>query len=131
MKIEATTFEEFFKASAPWAEVLRSLDEIAAAALPGLKRDLFTSGSMTMIGYGVQPYKYASGREGEWPLVAIAPQKNYASLYVCVCKDDKYLPEKYAKKLEKVKCGKSCIRFKKIEDLNLEVLAEMFEEITG
>jgi hypothetical protein len=49
-------------------------------------------------------------------------------LYVCVGKDGQYLPEIYGKRLGRVNCGKSCIRFKKIEDLDLAVVEEICRE---
>lgn len=131
MKVEANSFEEFFAAAGKWEEPLRALDKLIVAELPDLKRELFSGMSITMIAYGVQPYKTKSGLEGEWPLIAIAPQKNYASLYACVCKNGQYLAEKYAKDLGKASCGKSCIRFKKLEDLNLETVKKMLREVSN
>jgi hypothetical protein len=44
-------------------------------------------------------------------------------------KDGKYLAESYGKKFgPKVSTGKSCIRFKKIEDIDLNVLEEAIKE---
>ncbi len=85
--------------------------------------------SITMMGYGVFNYKSKSGREGTWPIVAIAPQKNYMSLYICAVTNGKYMAEIYQDKLGKVSCGKSCIRFKKIEDLNTDTVKEILLEL--
>ncbi len=38
-----------------------------------------------------------------------------------------YVAEKYEKKLGKVSVGKSCIRFKKIEDVNLNTLEKVLQ----
>jgi hypothetical protein len=46
-------------------------------------------------------------------------------LYVCAVHNGEYLAEKHAKELGKVSVGKSCIRFKKVEDLNLPVLKKI------
>lgn len=75
-----------------------------------------------MIGYGAFHYTYASGREGDWMVIALASQKNYVSVYVCLCDGSGYIPEKYKKKLGKVSVGKSCIRIKKPEDIDMNVL---------
>lgn len=56
-------------------------------------------------------------------MVSLANQKQYMSLYVCALTEGKYIAETFAKELGKVSVGKSCIRFKKIEDLNLKTLA--------
>jgi hypothetical protein len=78
-----------------------------------------------MIGYGHYHYKYASGREGDWMVIALASQKNYISVYACANDGEKYIPEQYKKQLPKASIGKSCIRFKKIEDIDLNILKEI------
>jgi hypothetical protein len=83
---------------------------------------------MTGLAYGPYRYKYASGREGDWCVIGLGAQKNYLALYVCVTKNGKYLAEVYEKRLGKVSCGKSCIRFKKLDDLNLEVIEKFCAE---
>lgn len=84
-----------------------------------------------MIGYGKFHYKYASGREGDWAVVALASQKNHLSLYIC-CADKKgYLAEQNKARLGKVSVGRSCIRFKKLADLNLPVALELVKQASG
>ena len=78
-----------------------------------------------MLGYGPYHYKYASGREGDWFVVCLASQKNYISLYICACDVGGYLVENNRERLGKVSTGKSCIRFKKLEDLNLKVAIDL------
>jgi hypothetical protein len=78
-----------------------------------------------MIGYGCHHYRYASGREGESPVIALASQKQHISLYLCLCDGTGYLPEKNKARLGKVSVGKSCIRFRRLEDLNLPVAMQL------
>ena len=52
----------------------------------------------------------------------MANQKNYISIYVCVVVEDKNAAENYKRKLGKLSKGLSCIRFKKIEEIDLETL---------
>jgi hypothetical protein len=78
-----------------------------------------------MLGYGVFKYKNYKKEEVVWPVVSLASQKNYMSLYVCSIEEDKYLAEKYKKDLGKVSVGRSCIRFKKLEDLNMPALKKL------
>lgn len=61
----------------------------------------------------------------DWPIIALASQKNYISVYVCASDGKEYIAEKYKDKLGKVSVGKSCIRFKKLEDVDLNVLKEV------
>ena len=78
-----------------------------------------------MLGYGPYRYRYQSGREGEAAAIALASQKNYISLYVSCTEGGAYLTEKYEGRLGKVSVGRSCIRFKKIADLDVEAAAEL------
>ncbi len=81
-----------------------------------------------MLGYGSFKYKNYKKEVIDWPLIALASQKNYISLYVCAIEAGKYVAEKHKHELGKVTVGKSCIRFKKIEDLNLTMLAQVIKE---
>lgn len=80
-----------------------------------------------MIGYGKFKYTDYKKEVIDWPVVAMASQKSYISIYVCALDGEKYLAEKYKDKLGKVNVGKSCMRFKKLEDLNLETLEEILK----
>ncbi len=73
-----------------------------------------------MLGYGSFKYLDSKKKPQEWPVVALANQKNYISLYVCALDDGEYLAEKYQDELGKVSIGRSCIRFKKIDDINVD-----------
>ena len=61
-------------------------------------------------------------------MISLASQKNYISLYVCSVVDGQYLAEKYKDQLGKVSVGKSCIRFKQLEDLNLDMVKKLLVE---
>ncbi|MBK1826709.1 iron chaperone [Haloferula rosea] len=79
-----------------------------------------------MIGYGLEPYRTQSGCSGEWPRIALASQKAHMSLYLCGEGENGCYPAEEAKeRLGKVSVGKSCIRFTKLENLNLEVVEEL------
>ncbi len=129
MKLEASSIEEFFNACGERETEMRKLDELIRSTAPSLKRQFHSSPSITMIGYGMFEYKTKSGGGGEWPVVAIAPQKNHIGLYICAVKDGKYIAEIYKDKLGKVNTGKSCIRFKKSDDLNLDTVKKILKDI--
>jgi len=73
-----------------------------------------------MIGYGSFPYLNYKKESILWPLIALANQKHYISVYVCAIENGKYIAETHKKELGNVKVGKSCITFKKVSDLNLK-----------
>jgi len=79
----------------------------------------------TIIGFGSYHYKYASGHEGDAPLIGFSPRKAQFSLYVYVPTDEN---EKLLEELGKYKMGKACIYFKKLTDLNLDTLEKMSKE---
>lgn len=80
-----------------------------------------------MLGYGSFPYKNYKKERIEWPTIALASQKNYMSLYVCAVDNGEYIAEIHKKDLGKVSVGRSCIRFKKISDVNLETLKKVIK----
>lgn len=82
-------------------------------------------GSSPIIGYGKYHYKSASGREGDWFLIGLAAGKNYYSLHICAGDKDGYLAERNTANLGKVKTGRSCINFRQLEDLNLDVAMKL------
>ena len=95
-------------------------------AAPKLKPYLAYSG--TMVGYGVYHYKYATGRAGECPIVALSSRTQSISLYVCGQRDGQSIAAAAKSKLGKVSCGKACIRFKRLEDLNLPAVLDLVRE---
>jgi uncharacterized protein YdhG (YjbR/CyaY superfamily) len=81
-----------------------------------------------MLGYGKFHYKYASGREGDWMKIGIANNKRYISLYCCAADEKGYVAERYRGRLPKANIGKSCVRFKRLSDLDEDTLKELIRE---
>jgi hypothetical protein len=81
-----------------------------------------------MLGYGPFHYRYASGREGEACKISIASNASYISLYCFASDAEGYVAERYADRLPKAGIGKSCVRFKKLADLDQEALVALIEE---
>lgn len=78
----------------------------------------------SIIGYGSYHYKYASGHEGDAPLIAFSPRASAISLYLHLPAEQR---EDLLQRLGKTKSGKGCIYVKKLTDINLEVLNELIE----
>lgn len=70
----------------------------------------------------VEAMKYGLPSFGE--LCAFASQKNYMALYVC----ESDVIKAHLAQLGKVSCGKGCIRFKRIGDLNLGAVESIMRE---
>ncbi len=120
--VKAKTLEEYFAMlPAERKEPMEFLHKFIQKTAPSLKPNF----AYNMPGYGSFKYKNYKKEIIDWPTVSLASQKNYMSLYICAIDKDGYIAEKYKKALGKVSVGKSCIRFKKIEDLNLETLKKV------
>lgn len=77
------------------------------------------------LAYGPMLYRTKTGREGEWFKIGLASQKNYISLYFCAADDEGYVAERFKDRLPKADIGKSCVRFKKADDLDPKALQEL------
>lgn len=120
--VKATSTQEYFDLLAePRKSEIKKIDAFIRKTVPNLKPTFLYN----MPGYGKYHYKSKSGREGEWCLLSLASQKNYISIYVCSLIGDKYIAETYKDKLPKASVGKSCIRFKKFEDIDFDILKEI------
>lgn len=78
-----------------------------------------------IVGFGLYRYKYASGVEGDWPIVGFSPRKNDLTVYI--------MPgfERYSALLEKLgkhKTAKVCLYIKKLADVDTKVLNEIIVE---
>ncbi len=108
-------------------EIIKHLHSLIQKTSPDLKPHF----AYNMLGYGSFKYKNYKKEIIDWPIIALASQKNYVSLYVCSLEGGKYLAEKYKQKLGKVSVGKSCIRFKKLEDLNLDEVKKIIKKASN
>lgn len=79
----------------------------------------------TIIGFGSYHYKYASGHEGDAPIIGFSPRKAAISLYVY---SDTVKSKLLLQQVGSFKMGKACIYVKKLSDINLPVLQELVEE---
>lgn len=75
-----------------------------------------------IVGFGSYHYKYASGREGDAPLVGFSPRAKEISLYFTQEFTEK---EKLLQQFGKHRTGVGCVYIKKLQDINLEVLGKL------
>jgi hypothetical protein len=101
------------------------LHELIRETVPQLEPEMASGG----IGYGPFHYRYASGREGDAHHIGLASRKHGISLYVlCESEEGGYLAEHYVDRLPKANIGKSCVRFRRLEQVDVDVLREMLAE---
>ena len=78
----------------------------------------------SIVGYGTYDYKYASGRQGTWPLVGFSPRSRNLTLYIMpgFSSFDKLMGQ-----LGKYKTGKSCLTIKSLEDVDQKKLKALID----
>ncbi|SMG05762.1 DUF1801 domain-containing protein [Sphingobacterium psychroaquaticum] len=78
----------------------------------------------SIIGFGQYHYKYASGHEGDAPILGFSPRKAAFSLYVHTgCEEAAHLLEN----LGKYKISKACIYIKKLADIKEDQLLNLMQ----
>jgi len=74
------------------------------------------------IGYGNQTMKYADGTTREFYQIGLSANTTGISVYILGIKDKTYLAQAFGKEIGKATVSGYCIKFKKLKDLNIEVL---------
>lgn len=79
----------------------------------------------SIIGFGTYHYVYASGHQGDAPVLAFSPRKAALTLYVY---SETEKSRTALAKLGKYKMSKACIYVKRLADIDLQVLRLLCEE---
>ncbi len=125
---KAMTVDEYLDELPPERrETVTAMRELILKNLPeGYEETMYFG----MIGY-VVPLEVQPDTYNGQPLgyIALASQKNYVSLYLMSVYGHKETQEwflnAYKASGKKLNMGKSCVRFKKVDDLPLDVIAEV------
>ena len=78
----------------------------------------------SIVGFGSYHYKYASGREGDWPMTGFSPRKKDLTLYIMMGF------EKHADLMEKLgkhSTSKSCLYIKRLSDVHIPTLKKLMK----
>ena len=132
MQSKAATVAEYLQSlPSDRRDALQAVREVFAKHLD---RDIEEGMTYGMIGYYVPHRVFAPGYHCDpkmpLPYAGLASQKNYLSLYLMGLYADGedalsvWFRKAWAKTGKKLDMGKCCIRFKKVEDLALDVIAE-------
>ncbi len=130
MQSKETTVAGYF-ASLP-EDRRTALEAVRKVILANLDKDYEEGMSYGHIGYYVPHRVYPAGYncdpEVPLPYVAIASQKNHMAGYMkCIYGDNahaEWFQSEWAKTGKRLDMGKSCIRFKKVENLAPDVIGE-------
>jgi hypothetical protein len=127
MGSDGSTVQEYLDNLEPdRREVVSAVREVINAAMPDGYEEGIAYG---MIGWSVPLERYPDTYNGQ-PLgyVALAAQRRYYSLYLNALYagsvDETEFRRRWDDSGRKLDMGKSCLRFRKLEDLNLELIAE-------
>jgi hypothetical protein len=127
MQSSATTVREYL-ASLP-EDRRKAMSAVRKVVRANLPTGVVESMNWGMISYEVPLKKLPNTYNGQ-PLMyaALASQKNYMSLYLMAIYGDDALRSKFEEAYratgKRLNIGKACIRFKKLDDLPLEVVAD-------
>jgi len=79
----------------------------------------------SLVGFGSYHYKYASGREGDWPLTAFSPRKQNLTVYI-MPGFDRY--KDLLGSLGKYTTGVACLYIKRLDDVHLPTLKRLIRD---
>lgn len=133
MHSDAPTVEDYLAAlPADRREALTAIRDTVNANLD----DGFAEGmEYGMVTWGVPLERYPTTYNGK-PLgvVSLASQKNHMALYLmCLYADDgleEWFRQQYAARGMKLDLGKSCVRFRSLDEVPLDVLAALLRRVT-
>ncbi len=117
----------------------KAMSELRRVLIENLPKGFQETISYGMIGYVVPHSTYPDGYhcnpELPLPFINLASQKNFIALYHMGIYADKNLHDwfvaNYSKHAKtKLDMGKSCIRFKKVDDIPFELIAQLVSKIS-
>ncbi|MBK0377917.1 DUF1801 domain-containing protein [Mucilaginibacter segetis] len=75
------------------------------------------------IGYGSYHIKYADGKTREFYQIGMSANTSGISVYILGIEDKAYLAQTYGEELGKATVTGYCIKFKRLKDINMDVLS--------
>ncbi len=132
MQSKATTVKEYLAGlSQDRRKAIEAVRQVIRKNLPKGYEEGMQYG---MIGYfvphGLYPAGYHCDPKEPLPFAALASQKNYMSLYIMFDSEfEAWFREAWAKTGKKLDRGKSCVRFKNIDDVPLEVIGRAIKRV--
>lgn len=129
MNIEKQIQEYLATLSAPKREEMQQLHQLIRAEMPESKL-WFLDGknaenkvvSNPNIGYGNHTLAYADGKSRAFYKIGLSANTTGISVYIMGVKDKMYLAQTYGKALGKASISGYCIKFKRLKDIDTQVL---------
>jgi hypothetical protein len=137
MTSDATTADEYINSlPADRKEPISRLRQTILKNLPkGFKEEVGSGMLNYVVPHEIYPNGYHCNPKQPLPFIGLAAQKNFIALYhmgMYVMPDVlKWFEEEYPKhSSSKLDMGKSCIRFKKPEQITFKLIGELMQKIT-
>ncbi len=136
MQSKATTVEQYLAELPP--DRREAISAVRKVILKNLDKGFQECMQYGMIGYSVPHSLYPAGYHCDprqpLPFAGLASQKNYMSVYLMTVygdgtSDEKWFREAWEKTGKKLNMGKCCVRFKKLEDVALDVIGMAIKRV--
>jgi hypothetical protein len=135
-QVHADSLESYLSFDPERRQDLEKLNALIRQAAPNLRR-YFHKGTpagepgmrMKMIGYGKFSYAVRSGKSTSWPVIGVALQRNYISVYVSVTKGGVPIVLSYRGTLGESRMGRNNFSFERFEDLQVANVFELCREV--
>ena len=115
---------------------LESLHQIILELMPKCKlwfvdgkNDENKTVSNPNIGYGFHLMKYADGKTRDFYKIGLSANTTGISVYIMGIEDKKYLANTFGEKIGKASVTSYCIKFKKLDDINIDILKEAIQSV--
>lgn len=134
-QVTANTFAEYLNFDPQRKTDLEQLDGLIRRSAPSLAR-YFHHGTpagdagmrMRMIGYGKFRYSIKSGKSTDWPIIGVALQKSYISVYFSITVDGQPIVDRYKGHLGEKRSGRNNFSFVKFDDLRVDAVSAIVTE---
>ncbi|MCB9850978.1 MAG: DUF1801 domain-containing protein [Phycisphaerales bacterium] len=135
MQSKASTVDQYLAELPPdRREAISTVRDVIRKNLPKGYEEGMTYG---MIGYyvphSIYPDGYHCDPKQPLPFASLASQKNHMAIYLMCCyghpETEAWFREAWAKTGKKLDMGKSCVRFKKLDDIPLSVIGQVIKRV--
>ena len=135
-RVQANTLDQYFDADQARKGDLQAFDALIRETVPDLERWFYAGAEegkpgmrMNLIGYGAFTYEVKSGERVEWPIIGLALQRNYITVYTSVVKDGGLIVDGYQGLLGELRAGKNNFSFVTFDQLDRNAVAALLTDI--
>lgn len=136
MQIQASSPDEYVTKLPPERQQpVQKLRKVISENLPKGFEETISYGTIGyVVPHSIYPQGYHCNPDLPLPFMSVASQKNYIALYHSGVYADKkleeWVKEEFQKKSVKLDMGKSCIRFKKPDEIPYDIIGKLVKKIS-